>query len=133
MDLPATICLGKRPDGTPLEFPVERPTSDAIMFDIVMLQYSNHQRAAAAACGVCSPKLARELRVRYNGNASEYGGAVIDAFMKTARELGIKAGPFDIVKAGLPLVSEFTASAVSAEEVIATEGFTDPTPAGSTS
>ena len=133
MDLPAKIRLGTHADGKPVEFDVVAPTSEAMMFDIAALQYTNRHRAAAAAVAVCCPVLMRQLRVRYTGDAAAFGGAVIDAFAATCREHKIKASPVDLANAGYPLVSEFTSAIVPFDEVAATEDFTDPTPAGSTS
>jgi hypothetical protein len=133
MDLPAKIRLGTHADGRPVEFDVVAPTSHASMLDIAALQHTSRHRAGAAAVALCCPMLARQLRVRYTSDASTYGGAVIDAFAATCAEHKIRASVLDLVNAGYPLISEFVTAIVSAEEVIATEGFTDPTPAGSTS
>lgn len=131
MNLPATIRLGTRPDGKPLEFAVEAPKSYAVRYDLATAS-RNLPRAAAAACALCSPRLARELRVTYAGDALAFGGQVIDAFMRQVEEHGVKASPQDLVNAGLPLYSELVGSLASAAEVDAVEGFTGPTSEGGT-
>lgn len=130
MDLPKTIVLGTKANGQPLEFPVEPPKSYAVRYDLAAAARTSIHRAAAAAAALASPRLMRELKVQFSGDALAFGGAVIDAFAKACDEHGIQAKPTALVTAGVPILNELVSSLVDQAEVDAVEGFSDPPSAG---
>ena len=134
MNLPATIRLGTRADGKPLEYDVVAPASMAVRYDLSALAGpATRHRAAAAAVGLCCPMLARQVRALYSGDVSAFGSAMIDGFDKLVAEHKAQVHPAALIHAGIPLLGELVTGLWSAAEVDAAEDFSDPPAEASTS
>jgi hypothetical protein len=136
MDLPASITLGQRADGKPVVYVVEVPRSYAARYDLDAAWQTSHHRAAAAAAALCCPRLARDLKVTYAGDALAFGGRVIDAYAVLIEEHGIDATPRLLIAQGTMLAVELILSSRESvpdeSEVAAVVDFTAPPPEPST-
>ncbi len=130
MDLPPFITLGQRADGKPITYTVEVPKSYAARYDLDAAYQASHHRAAAAAVGLCCPRLARELKVVYQGDALAFGGRVIDSFAALIEEHALTVTPRALIAQGTVLCIELILSSREAipdeSEVAAVADFTDP-------
>lgn len=107
------------------EFELELPESFTARHEVTLAANKNYGRSVCAALGLCSPKLAKMLRLSYKDagyDPMEFGGQVNDALIKSGVAIE------EIIEAGKVAWMMVVSSIIPEKEVAEEEAFLEATP-----